>query len=307
MGVWPPATGWLEGPGGRVHAEPDSAALCGWAFRGEITHFCDRACVGACGSLPCKMANEQEIEKTPALGADVPQFATAEYAHIPGTERCRICSSFISGEYYRVNNQMACAKCAGEAREGQPSDSHASFARALLLGAGAALIGLILYAAFTITTSFYFGYIALGVGWLVAKAMLKGSNGIGGRRYQIAAVLLTYTAISMAAVPIGIAGAIKHQKEKTTVVTPAGSADSSTNTGSVQDTTRQNAAGPGGGLGGLLLQLLFLGLASPFMELQDPVHGLIGLVILFVGLRIAFQLTAARALDVDGPHNVMAG
>jgi len=254
------------------------------------------------------MANEQEIEKTPALGADVPQFATAEYAHIPGTERCRICSSFISGEYYRVNNQMACAKCAGEAREGQPSDSHASFARALLLGAGAALIGLILYAAFTITTSFYFGYIALGVGWLVAKAMLKGSNGIGGRRYQIAAVLLTYTAISMAAVPIGIAGAIKHQKEKTTVVTPAGSADSSTNTGSVQDASRENASGPsGGGLGGLLLQLLFLGLASPFMELQDPVHGLIGLVILFVGLRIAFQLTAARALDVDGPHNVMAG
>src|SRR5260370_14274134 len=125
-----------------------------------------------------------------------------------------MCRSFISGEYYRVNNQMAGGKCAGEAREGQTFDSHAAFARALLVGAGAALLGLILYAAFTIATNFYFGYIALGVGWLVAKAMLKGSNGIGGRRYQIAAVLLTYTAISVAAVPIGIAGAIKQQKEK---------------------------------------------------------------------------------------------
>jgi hypothetical protein len=249
------------------------------------------------------MPNDQETEKTLALGSDVPQFATAEYAHIPGTERCRICSSFISNEYYRVNDQMACAKCAGEAREGQPSDSHAAFARALFLGAGAAVLGLALYAGFTIATNFYFGYIALGVGWLVAKAMLKGSNGIGGRRYQIAAVLLTYIAISLAAVPIGIAGAIKHQKEKAIVVTPAneaGSADGSKNAENAQKASRPS------GLGGLLLQLLMLGLASPFMELQDPLHGLIGLVILFVGLRIAFQLTAARPLDVDGPYRMAA-
>lgn len=233
----------------------------------------------------------------------MPQFATAEYAHIPGTERCRICNSFVMGDYYRVNNRMACAKCAGEARQGQPSDSHAAFARALLLGGGAALLGLILYAAFTIATNFYFGYIALGVGWLVAKAMLKGSNGIGGRRYQIAAVLLTYTAISVAAVPIGIAGAIKHGKEKPVVVTPANDANSRDS--SAPQGEAQEGSGPRG-LGGLVLQMLMLGLASPFMELQDPVHGLIGLVILFVGLRIAFQLTAARPLDVDGPYRVAA-
>ncbi len=250
------------------------------------------------------MPNDQDTEKTPALGSDVPQFATAEYAHIPGTERCRICSSFISGDYYRVNNQMACAKCAGEAREGQPSDSHAAFARALLLGGGAAFLGLILYAGFTIATNFYFGYIALGVGWLVAKAMLKGSNGIGGRRYQIAAVLLTYIAISVAAVPIGIAGAIKHQKEKPAAAAPANEAVPADGSNNVEDA--QSASRQSGGLGGLLLQLLMLGLASPFMELQDPVHGLIGLVILFVGLRIAFQLTAARPLDVDGPYRVAA-
>ena len=221
------------------------------------------------------MQNEQETEKLPALGSDVPQFATAEYAHIPGTERCRICSGKIFNDYYRVNNQMACAKCAGEAREGQPSDSHAAFFRGLLLGIGAAILALILYATFTIVTDFYLGFIALGVGWLVAKAMLKGSNGIGGRRYQIAAVLLTYAAISVAAVPIGIAGAIKQ--------TPA----------------QLN-------LGEFGMKLLMRGLASPFLDLQDPLHGLIGLVILFVGLRIAFQLTAARPLDVDGPYRVTA-
>jgi hypothetical protein len=249
------------------------------------------------------MPNDQEAVKPSTLGSDVPQFATAEYAGVPGTERCRICNNVIFGDYYRVNNQMACPKCAGEAREGQPSDSHAAFARALFMGVGAAILGLALYAGFTIATDFYFGYIALGVGWLVAKAMLKGSNGIGGRRYQIAAVLLTYAAISLAAVPIGIAGAIKEGRQKTqqkqTVDGNAAKGD---------DASTQTPSEPQEkmGLGGLVLKLLMLGLASPFLELQDPLHGLIGLVILFVGLRIAYRLTGARPLEVDGPYQVTA-
>jgi hypothetical protein len=47
--------------------------------------------------------------------------------------------------------------------------------------------------------------------------------------------------------------------------------------------------------------LLFLGLASPFLALQDPFHGAIGLIILFVGIRIAWKLTAGPQLDIVGP------
>jgi hypothetical protein len=47
--------------------------------------------------------------------------------------------------------------------------------------------------------------------------------------------------------------------------------------------------------------LALIGLASPFLELQDPVHGLIGLVILFVGVRIAWRLTAAKIPEISGP------
>lgn len=47
--------------------------------------------------------------------------------------------------------------------------------------------------------------------------------------------------------------------------------------------------------------LTLIGLASPFLELADPAHGLIGLVILFVGLRIAWRLTAGRPIDIVGP------
>ena len=44
-----------------------------------------------------------------------------------------------------------------------------------------------------------------------------------------------------------------------------------------------------------------LGLASPFLDLANPMHGIIGLIILLVGLRIAWQLTAAKPLEISGP------
>ncbi|MBI3645674.1 MAG: hypothetical protein HY233_06905 [Acidobacteriales bacterium] len=47
--------------------------------------------------------------------------------------------------------------------------------------------------------------------------------------------------------------------------------------------------------------MALLGLASPFLELQDPVHGFIGLIILLVGIRIAWQITAAKMPEITGP------
>jgi len=235
--------------------------------------------------------------------SEVPQFSTAEYAHIPGMERCRICGNLISGEYFRVNSQMACGRCAEEARAGQPSDSHAAFARGLLLGIGAAALGLVLYSAFAIITGWTIGYVALAVGWLVAKAMMKASNGMGGRRYQITAVLLTYAAISLASVPILISYAIKEAPAKTHQSTQADSSDASTPDG---QTSNAQSTEPAGKInwGAAIGQLALYGLASPFLELQDPAHGVIGLIILFVGLSIAYRLTAAKPLEVDGPYSV---
>jgi hypothetical protein len=57
------------------------------------------------------------------------------------------------------------------------------------------------------------------------------------------------------------------------------------------------------GIGTALGMLAFAGLASPFLELQDPLHGAIGLIILLVGIRIAWQLTAEKPIDIVGPFN----
>jgi hypothetical protein len=51
-------------------------------------------------------------------------------------------------------------------------------------------------------------------------------------------------------------------------------------------------------------KLALFGLASPFLELAgNPFGGLIGLVILFVGIRIAVRLTARRPAEVFGPFD----
>jgi hypothetical protein len=91
---------------------------------------------------------------------------------------------------------MVCGRCADRIRRETPQDSHAAFVRAFLFGFGGFAIGLALYAGFVIATGISIGYISLAVGWIVGKAMMMGSGGVGGRRYQITAVLLTYAAVS---------------------------------------------------------------------------------------------------------------
>lgn len=223
----------------------------------------------------------------------IPQFTTAEYV---GTEHCRICNRLLDAEYYHVNGQMACKICALQASEGQPSDSHAAFMRGLLLGIGGAVIGLVLYSTVAIVTGWTIGYLGLAVGWLVGKGMIKGSNGIGGRRYQIVAVLLTYAAISMAAIPVGISYAIKHQHA-------TASKQANPFPGSIPSSQPAPRPKTEIHVGALLGQRALWGLASPFLEFTGNVgSAAIGLFILFIGLRIAWTMTGAKPLAVDGPY-----
>ena len=196
-----------------------------------------------------------------------PQFGTAEFAGVPGTEHCQFCHQPISRRYYRVNSAMACAACGERAQHELPKDSHALFIRGLIFGIGAAILGLILYATFEIATGLIVGYVSLAVGYLVGKGIKMGSQGAGGRKYQITAAALTYAAVSLAIVPVLISQSMK----------------------------MPNA--PQVSLG----KLAFDGLASPILQLQDPFHGLIGLVILFVGIRIAWKLAAGTEIQIFGP------
>jgi hypothetical protein len=224
-----------------------------------------------------------------------PQFGTAEYAAKPGGDLCRSCRQPITSNYFRVNGAIACSPCSEKVRQMIPRDSHAAYVRGVVFGVGGAVLGLILYSAFGIITGLVIGYISLAVGYIVGKAIMFGSNGIGGRRYQIAAALLTYAAVSMAAIPMGIAQYAKSRPPK-----PA--AQSSTfPDDSTAGETPQSQKKPDLNLGKAFLGLAILGLASPFLELQNPIQGGLGLIILFVGIRIAWQMTAGKSIQILGP------
>lgn len=222
-------------------------------------------------------------------GSKAPQFATAEYAGKPGEAVCTSCGKAIIGAYYQVNGALTCASCAERIREQMPKDSQASFVRAVLFGFGGAMLGLVLYVAFALITGLIAGIISLAVGYIVGKAMVRGSGGAGGRRYQVAAVVLTYMAVSLSAVPIALSqytkqhSAQQQQQAQTTDAAP------------------QPAPKPRMGFAKAMGALALLGLASPLLGLSHPAQGIIGLIILFVGLRIAWRITAGKPLNIVGP------
>ena len=217
--------------------------------------------------------------------------------------KCPSCGQTISGAWYRVNGTPVCAACTQRLQQQQPPDSHAAYVRALLFGVGAAVLGFILYVVFALATGLVIGYVSLAVGYLVGKGIALGSRGVGGRRYQIAALLLTYMAVSLAAVPIAISAHMKHKsaQQQTQVIGAPAASLTAPAAAAEPAPAATPASEPKMSFGRALGLLTLLGLASPFLELADPAHGIIGLIILAVGLRIAWRLTAARELQISGP------
>jgi predicted lipid-binding transport protein (Tim44 family) len=238
--------------------------------------------------------------------SQTPQFRTAEYAGEAGSDCCKFCNQTLMGSYFRVNQSMACGACVEKARQKIPVDNHAAFTRGLLFGVGGAIAGLILYAAVGIITGWMIGYVALAVGWIVGKAMMAGSGGIGGRRYQIAAVALTYAAVSIAAIPIFVAQESKAhraaQTEPPQTVRPPDQPRVGNAASSPEPTPPAAKSRPS--LGAALVILVLIGLASPFLALSSPLQGLIGLVILFVGIQFAWKMTRGVSVQILGPFKL---
>ena len=236
-----------------------------------------------------------------------PQFGTAEYATKPGSNRCQFCQQPLSGTYYRVNAAVACPGCAEKMRSEIDTDRHATYVRALTYGVGAAVAGLIGYALIAILLQgWVISYMSIGVGWIVGTAMMKGSNGVGGRRYQIAAALLTYAAVSMAAVPIWIHFAGERSQQRQTQQQKLEQEQRQLEQDSGQRPSEPQPAPraekPQVSLGTWLERVALIGLASPFVQLSgNPFWGLMGLLILFFGMRIAWRIAAGRPFGVYGP------
>ncbi|MEO5923626.1 MAG: hypothetical protein ABIR70_07345 [Bryobacteraceae bacterium] len=216
--------------------------------------------------------------------ADSPQFQKAEYAE--GGPQCVGCKAAISGEYFRLSNgRTVCPACAANVQAVLKSPSHAAFVRGILYGSLTAAACCVGYATVLMLTGFEIGLVSILVGYLVGTAVRKGSQGFGGRRCQIAAVALTYLAITFSYIPVGIQQYNAQLK------------------GESKDKAVKQAGPPltAGSFGMAVVVLTGLAIASPFLQLTNGIGGLLGIFIIFLGLQRAWAITGRADLAVHGP------
>lgn len=142
-------------------------------------------------------------------GRDALQFDTAEPAApaAAGSSSltCAACRSTVTGSYYEVNAAILCDACRAALSTQLAGGSGAGrAAKAVALGLAAAAAGSALYYAILALTGYEIGLVAIVVGFLVGKAVNRGSEGRGGPAYQALAVVLTYFAIVTTYIPLAL-------------------------------------------------------------------------------------------------------
>jgi hypothetical protein len=182
------------------------------------------------------------------------------------------------------------------------------------MGLGAGLLGALIWLAVRRIAHLEIGLIALLVGYMVGKAVRKGSGGRGGRGYQVLAVVLTYCCIAANYMP-DVLEALMHRTATPSSKTAAhsgknakGDAGSSkTNavdhTGSASDDAPRANSGAAKVIGSLALLIVVfkVSLIVPFL---GGSKNAIGLLIIGFALWEAWKFNARRRLPITGPYSI---
>jgi hypothetical protein len=249
-----------------------------------------------------------------------PAGADGEVEHV----QCGLCARPITVEYWQALGKILCADCrAAVERQAASTGKGATFAKALLVGGGAALGCGIGYAVFVGVSKIQFALVTIGIGWAVGRSIQRVTRGFGGVKYQVLAVALTYFASSMGYLPAvfkGIFSGADHGAETAASAAPSSSPSSSSTdpppvpgrAGELPSppATPPAAAAPPS-VARLALSLValtgiagFLMLAAPFLELGEGLNGLLGLAIIFFGMRTAWRISKGVVATVTGPHRL---
>lgn len=267
-----------------------------------------------------------------SLPPDEPlQFDTAQTA--AGTARrltaatCARCSAPITTSYFEINRLVVCPNCR-VALDAPAGSRWRRGGAALVLGALAAVGGSILYFVVAAITGREFGLVAIVVGFMVGKAVRKGSRGRGGWAYQALAVSLTYLAIVSTYIPlvakefqtmparsarqaIGTAHADSAALVPNQPAAPLGVRDS-TRVAAQPDSGFQVAqAGtptprrsPHLGFGTLVLGTGALILLAAIIPIAAGFSNMIGLLIIGIAVFEAWKLNRRVKLQINGPYRV---
>ena len=228
------------------------------------------------------------------------QFRKAEFA--VHRRECALCRGEIERMYFHLNGQAICPACAGSAQARQRRPSHVAVLRGLVYGGGMAVLCSIGYAIFTMVTNMEVALIAIAIGFLIGRAVRTGSRGLGGRRCQALAVLLTYFAIIMGYLP----PVVKQMRETTAKVAEKGA---EVRTASLARSAQPPAPKPSLArwliaVGVIGIGVAFVAIAAPVAVLTSGASGIISVLILLLGLQRAWRETARDARVLMGPYEL---
>ncbi|MDI1475321.1 hypothetical protein [Polyangium sp. y55x31] len=222
-----------------------------------------------------------EAPATPEAPAKL-DFERAEFGE-PATKhvQCGICESAITTAYYQLLDKVLCSSCRdGVQRSVEDARSGSAFGKAFLQ-AGAVAFGLgLVYALFVHLTHIQLALATIGIGLLVGRVVQRVTRGFGSTKHQVLAVVLTYLASAMGYLPV-ILGAFGKG-----------------------DAGEQSL----GLVGGLLYVALTaaLTLAAPILDITSGFSGVLGALIIFFGLRTAWQASrgVGGPVAISGPYQV---
>jgi hypothetical protein len=231
------------------------------------------------------------------------QFDKAEFS--PGGARsCKRCSRLIHDEYFESTGNILCRACAEHFGAG--SGSSLDFWRAVAYGAGAAIVGTVIWlAVFKISGGSEYGIIAIAVGLLVGFAVRKGSLGRGGAKYQALAMALTYMSITSSYVPLVLKSFAEAAKEDAANhrVAKEGEPQDEPATGKAAAVGGDKKESVSAGELALAVAMVFgLAFAAPFLA---GVKNVIGILIIGIALYEAWKIN--RKVPISGPFRIGSG
>ena len=200
------------------------------------------------------------------------QFDKVAGGAAPAALRCANCNKPITDTYYTVRDKAICEECkqkadAGIAARFASGRSSGAFVRAVVFGVGAAIAGALVYYLIAVAADIQIGIVAIAIGWGVGRAIQIAAKGVGGRRYQVLAVVLTYLSVAAAFGMI-----IGHFHPEVDVAT-----------------------------------LILNGVVAPLRSVfRSGLGGILSAIIIGVGLRAAWQMTAGATVLIKGPFRVGA-
>jgi hypothetical protein len=227
-------------------------------------------------------------------------FDRATYAKDAGAgASCTNCKGPLGESYWRWQRNVVCAGCRdGLERTLAESQSSARLFKAILLGGATALGCGAAYAVVTAATNMRFALATIGIAFVVARVVRHASGGIGGARFQVVAVALTYVAATMGYIPEIWTGLTEgsHAKvgaEHRQPSAEVAAADPAPDAPKGRLSTMQLLSALG-----ILTGIM---LAAPFLAFT---HSPLGLLIVVFGLWEAWKLSRGPPLRLEGPYRM---